>query len=239
MNGIVKGFLWDSTGIFGYERQKEPFETKTDLAVSGVLMQAATELTTPYRNKYQIGKEAETGTAAFFLDSPVRVQDSRQTDGEGEQILKNGLTQKRISGVTEEKENQGERTDGKESDQNREAEKQPQKTETPEQSKEEEKTESVSGKVRQKVREISEEDLTYEFLMKHYYTVVSSTTLRREDIDAGTLMHMDMKLKGKNDKPQILVYHTHGQEGFTNSVAGNPETGIKNKREGTAPRRRS
>ena len=77
-----------------------------------------------------------------------------------------------------------------------------------------------------KVREIDRSLLTYEYLMKNYYTVVSSTTLRPEDIDAGRLMNMDMKMKTPPDSPQILIYHTHGQEGFTDSVRGKPETGI-------------
>lgn len=77
-----------------------------------------------------------------------------------------------------------------------------------------------------KIRDIAPEELTYDYLMKNFYTVVSSTTLRPEDIDAGKLMNMDMKLTTGNDKPQILIYHTHGQEGFSDSVNGDPNTGI-------------
>lgn len=77
-----------------------------------------------------------------------------------------------------------------------------------------------------KIRDITIEELTYDYLMKNFYTVVSSTTLRPEDIDAEKLMNMDMKLTTANDKPQILIYHTHGQEGFVDSVNGDPNTGI-------------
>lgn len=77
-----------------------------------------------------------------------------------------------------------------------------------------------------KIRDIAPQELTYDYLMKNFYTVVSSTTLRPEDIDAGKLMNMDMKLTTGNDKPQILIYHTHGQEGFSDSVNGDPNTGI-------------
>ena len=77
-----------------------------------------------------------------------------------------------------------------------------------------------------KIRDITTEELTYDYLMKNFYTVVSSTTLRPEDIDAEKLMNMDMKLSTTNDKPQILIYHTHGQEGFVDSVNGDPNTGI-------------
>lgn len=76
------------------------------------------------------------------------------------------------------------------------------------------------------VQDIKTEELTYDYLMKNFYTVVSSTTLNPEDIDANKLMNMDLKISTTSDKPQILIYHTHGQEGFTDSVQGDPNTGI-------------
>ena len=78
----------------------------------------------------------------------------------------------------------------------------------------------------QKVRDIKVEELTYNYLLSNFYTVVSSTTLYPEDIDTSKLMNMDMKLTQTNDKPQILIYHTHGQEGFTDSVSGDSSTTI-------------
>lgn len=77
-----------------------------------------------------------------------------------------------------------------------------------------------------KLKDIKVEDLTYEYLMGNFYTVVSSTTLKREDINAEELMAMDMKLKGDNQAPQILIYHTHGQEAFVDSVEGDVSTTI-------------
>lgn len=68
--------------------------------------------------------------------------------------------------------------------------------------------------------------MTYNYLLSNFYTVVSSTTLYPEDIDTSKLMNMDMKLTQTNDKPQILIYHTHGQEGFTDSVSGDSSTTI-------------
>jgi stage II sporulation protein P len=34
------------------------------------------------------------------------------------------------------------------------------------------------------------------------------------------MLDMDMTLKQKNEKPQILIYHTHSQEGYADSRAG-------------------
>lgn len=83
-----------------------------------------------------------------------------------------------------------------------------------------------AGALVTKSNTIRTEELTYDFLMKNYYTVVSGTTLKPEDIDANVLMNMDMTLKSGNDKPQILIYHTHGQEGFRDSVPGDESTTI-------------
>lgn len=87
---------------------------------------------------------------------------------------------------------------------------------------------SVSGALTDytKKKEIHTEELTYEYLMKNFYTVVSGTTLYESDIEAEKLMNIDMTLKTKNNEPQILIYHTHGQEGFADSISGDANTGI-------------
>lgn len=87
---------------------------------------------------------------------------------------------------------------------------------------------NVSGSIKgfEKVRDIKTEELTYDYLMRNFYTVVSGTTLYESDIEAGKLMNIDMKMTTGNDKPQILIYHTHGQEGFADSVSGDRTTGI-------------
>lgn len=68
--------------------------------------------------------------------------------------------------------------------------------------------------------------ITYEFLMKNYYTVVSSTTLTPEDLNVEELMGIDMKMKNSNASPQILIYHTHGQEGFADTEQGDKTKSI-------------
>lgn len=68
--------------------------------------------------------------------------------------------------------------------------------------------------------------ITYEFLMKNYYTVVSSTTLTPEDLNVEELMGIDMRMKNSNASPQILIYHTHGQEGFADTEQGDKTKSI-------------
>lgn len=84
----------------------------------------------------------------------------------------------------------------------------------------------TAGQEFKKLQDIKTEDLTYDYLMSKFYTVVSSTTLYPEDIDANKLMAMDMKMQTANNMPQILIYHTHGQEAFADSVSGDVSTTI-------------
>lgn len=66
----------------------------------------------------------------------------------------------------------------------------------------------------------------FDFLLNNFYTVSSSTAVYPSDLQASTLMTKDLKLVQDNTKPQILIYHTHSQEGFTDSIAGDPNTTI-------------
>lgn len=84
----------------------------------------------------------------------------------------------------------------------------------------------TAGQEFKKLHDIKTEDLTYDYLMSKFYTVVSSTTLYPEDIDANKLMAMDMKMQTASNMPQILIYHTHGQEAFADSVSGDVNTTI-------------
>ncbi|BCJ94954.1 hypothetical protein acsn021_25230 [Anaerocolumna cellulosilytica] len=59
-----------------------------------------------------------------------------------------------------------------------------------------------------------------QFLYNNFYIVDSATTVNDELFDAKKLLGKDMTLKAVPDKPQILIYHTHSQEGFSDSRKG-------------------
>ena len=61
----------------------------------------------------------------------------------------------------------------------------------------------------------------YDFLIKHFYTVHSSTTAKREEMDAAVLTGMDLSMKKDPSVPQILIYHTHSQETYADYATGN------------------
>lgn len=66
----------------------------------------------------------------------------------------------------------------------------------------------------------------YDFLMKHFYTVNASTTAGRDLMKADDFLAEDFTLRGGNDKPQILIYHTHSQEAFADFGPNNKEATV-------------
>ena len=71
------------------------------------------------------------------------------------------------------------------------------------------------------------EELTeYEDLIKAFYAVDSTTYAGAELLQAKELLSKDMRMRGNADKPQILIYHTHSQEAFADSVPGDGNSGI-------------
>lgn len=79
---------------------------------------------------------------------------------------------------------------------------------------------AVSGK-----QYAMEQLMDYDFLMKQFYSVHSSTTAKREELNAEELLAVDLTME-KKEEPQILVYHTHSQEAFADYGPSNQEATI-------------
>ena len=65
-----------------------------------------------------------------------------------------------------------------------------------------------------------EQLMDYDFLMKNFYNVHTSTTAGRDLMDAQALLDVDLALDTEAGSPQILIYHTHSQETFADSEPG-------------------
>ncbi len=66
----------------------------------------------------------------------------------------------------------------------------------------------------------------FSFLLNNFYTLDSTTTIDETLLDGQTLLSEDFTLTGDNSSPQILIYHTHSQEDFADSIAGDSSTTI-------------
>lgn len=80
---------------------------------------------------------------------------------------------------------------------------------------------------REKVSSIALAELSdFETLVKRFYTIDAITNIGADELNAEKLGNMDMTMKQTADQPQILIYHTHSQEGYVDSVAGDDSTTI-------------
>ena len=66
----------------------------------------------------------------------------------------------------------------------------------------------------------------YETLVRNFYTIDANTMAGSDQLSVEKLLGMDMTLPQEGEGPQILIYHTHSQEAFADSVPGDVNTGI-------------
>lgn len=66
----------------------------------------------------------------------------------------------------------------------------------------------------------------FDYLIQNFYVVDRTTTINSSQLNASDLLSRSMKLTHGADAPQILIYHTHSQERFADSVPGDPSTSI-------------
>ncbi|MCD7866434.1 MAG: stage II sporulation protein P [Clostridiales bacterium] len=61
----------------------------------------------------------------------------------------------------------------------------------------------------------------FDYLIQNFYTVDSTTTINSSQLNAQELLNIDCSIEKRTDKePQILIYHTHASEGYSDSAAG-------------------
>ena len=66
----------------------------------------------------------------------------------------------------------------------------------------------------------------FNYLLSTFYTVDSTTTIGPEQLNADELLAKDMHINQKTKGPKVLIFHTHSQEDFVDSVKGDPNTSI-------------
>jgi len=66
----------------------------------------------------------------------------------------------------------------------------------------------------------------YEYLVSNFYVVDSTTMTSPEELNAEALLSKDMTIDKAGDAPKVLIYHTHSQEAFADSVPGDTSTTI-------------
>ncbi len=79
----------------------------------------------------------------------------------------------------------------------------------------------------EKKQDISLEDYQeFEKLVNKFYTVDSNTYTTADELNAERFSSVDLKMEKNSSAPQILIYHTHSQEGYADSVPGDASTTV-------------
>ena len=66
----------------------------------------------------------------------------------------------------------------------------------------------------------------FDYLIQNYYTVDKMTTITGSELNVESLLSKDCSLTHDASTPQILIYHTHSQEGYQDSVEQDPSTTV-------------
>lgn len=66
----------------------------------------------------------------------------------------------------------------------------------------------------------------FDYLLSNFYTVDSSTMIGPDQLNADDLLGRSMKIDSSTGGPKVLIFHTHSQEEFVDSVPGDPATSI-------------
>lgn len=66
----------------------------------------------------------------------------------------------------------------------------------------------------------------FNFVISNFYTIDKTTSINSEQLNAVTLLERDLRMSAGAENPQILIYHSHSQEEFADSVPGDASTMI-------------
>ena len=66
----------------------------------------------------------------------------------------------------------------------------------------------------------------FNYLISKFYTVDSTTTISANQLNVDDLLGRNMKINTSSKGPKVLIFHTHSQEAFADSKAGDTSTSI-------------
>lgn len=66
----------------------------------------------------------------------------------------------------------------------------------------------------------------FEYLRNQFFVIDENTTTDASQLNAQDFLGRDMKLEEQSEVPQILIYHTHSQEEYADSIPGDEATTV-------------
>ena len=82
------------------------------------------------------------------------------------------------------------------------------------------------GKLQKAVTYPREKLEDFDYLIQNFYRVDKTTTINSSQLNVTQMLAKDMTLTHGADTPQILIYHTHSQEGYVDSIPGDVSTTV-------------
>ncbi len=93
--------------------------------------------------------------------------------------------------------------------------------------KKKEETQTAASDAFGKVQEISREKLKdFDYLVQNFYQIDRTTTIDSSQLNTDVLLGKSMKLETGAENVQILIYHTHSQEGYADTPPGDTSAGV-------------
>lgn len=90
-----------------------------------------------------------------------------------------------------------------------------------------ETVENIVPPTGQPVLDMSIEKLRdFDYLLSNFYIVDSTTMIGPEQLNPDDLLNRSMKIDPGTGEPKILIFHTHSQEEFADSIPGDTSTSI-------------
>lgn len=86
--------------------------------------------------------------------------------------------------------------------------------------------EAAAGTSQKAVSYSREKLADFDYLIQNFYQVDNTTTITGSQLNVDTLLAKDLRLSHDASSPQILIYHTHSQEGYADSTAGDASTTV-------------
>ena len=164
-----------------------------------------------------------------FLEEKAQDQDAGQDSETYEKLMESNARYLSEMVIDENKEAENQKIKNKETENDETMDRHSEKKK--EQNSEKEEAESEVAAVTQ-VKPMPEIDLTpktlanYDYLMNHFFIVDSNTETNAGQLNAATLLGEDLTLPKEKTEPQILIYHSHSQEAFSDSREGKVEDTI-------------
>lgn len=71
----------------------------------------------------------------------------------------------------------------------------------------------------------------FDLLIRDFYVVDKSTYITEEELNVEKMLNYDLRIsnlegEGETEEPKVLIYHTHSQEGYADSVPGDSSTTV-------------